>query len=128
MRKQYHFRPSQNGFFAWDVHRLIDLSSDLTPEHVNLDQIAEIDENYWFQEDNIKPTGRIITEHFKLMMETDLSYPIILCSKGRVMDGMHRILRALHEDRDNILCVRFINDPAPDYEDVQPDDLSYDKS
>lgn len=125
MRKQYHFRPSANGFFAWDVHRLIELSANLIPEEIPLDEITEIDENYWFQEEGAKPTGRIIVEHFKLMMETDPQYPIILCSNGRLMDGMHRILRALHEDKSSIKCVRFLEDPEPDYTDVQPDELPY---
>ena len=125
MRKQYHFRPSPNGFFAWDVHRLIELSEALTPQEVPLDEIAEIDENYWFQTDDIKPTGRIIVEHFKLMMVTDPKYPIILCSNGRIMDGMHRVLRALHDGKTGIKCVRFPEDPEPDYTDVQPDDLPY---
>lgn len=125
MRKQYHFRPSPNGFFAWDVHRLIDLSAALAPEEILLDDIAEIDENYWFQTGNSEPTGRIIAEHFKLMMETNLRHPIILCSNSRVMDGMHRILRALHEGKTRIKCVRFLDDPEPDYTDIQPDDLPY---
>ena len=123
MRKQYHFRPSPNGFFVWDVHQLIELSADLIPEEISLDEIAEIDENYWFYAGDIEPTGRVIAEHFKLMMETDLRYPIILCSNGRVMDGMHRILRALHEGKSTIKCVRFLEDPDPDYTDVQPTDL-----
>lgn len=125
MRKQYHFRPSPNGFFAWDVHRLVELSANLIPEEIPLDEIAEIDENYWFQTEDSEPTGRIIAEHFKLMMETDLKYPIILCSKGRVMDGMHRILRALYEGKTTIKCVRFLEEPKPDYTDVQPDELPY---
>ena len=125
MRKQYHFRPSKNGFFAWDVHRLIELSSSLTPSLINLNEISEIDENYWFGDGSVIPTGRVIAEHIKLVMETDLEFPIILCSKGRLMDGMHRVLKALLEEKDTILCVRFIEDPEPDYTDVQADDLSY---
>ncbi|PCI05905.1 MAG: hypothetical protein COB78_04840 [Hyphomicrobiales bacterium] len=125
MRKQYHFRPSPNGLFAWDVHRLIELTTALTPQEVSLDEIAEIDENYWFLAGDVEPTGRIIAEHFKLMMETDLRHPIILCLNGRVMDGMHRILRALHENKTHIKCVRFLKDPEPDYTDIQPDELPY---
>ena len=29
LRKQYHFWPSPRGLQAWDVHRLIELTSDL---------------------------------------------------------------------------------------------------
>lgn len=57
--------------------------------------------------------------------ETDLNFPIILSSDGRIMDGMHRVAKALLEGRRTIEAVRFRQDPEPDYEDVQPDDLPY---
>lgn len=57
--------------------------------------------------------------------ETDLNFPIILSSDGRIMDGMHRVAKALLEGRGTIEAVRFRQDPEPDYEDVQPDDLPY---
>jgi hypothetical protein len=59
------------------------------------------------------------------MLESDLAFPIILSSDGRVMDGMHRICKALLEDRTEIEAVRFVEDPAPDYIGVDPDDLPY---
>ena len=61
----------------------------------------------------------------KLVAEASLSYPIILSADGRVMDGMHRLAKALLEGRECINAVRFSKDPAPDYEDVHPDDLPY---
>ena len=59
------------------------------------------------------------------MDEVDLDYPIILCADGHLMDGMHRVAKALYEGRKNIKAVRFEVTPEPDYEDVQPDELSY---
>ncbi len=44
MRQQYHFRPSQDGFYAWDVHGLIALSSSLPVLEWPLNTIAELDE------------------------------------------------------------------------------------
>ena len=61
----------------------------------------------------------------RLIEQTDLSYPIILSSDGRVMDGMHRVAKALFEGRKTIEAVQFNQDPEPDYEDVHPDDLPY---
>jgi hypothetical protein len=48
MRKQYHFWPTDNGFDAWDIDRLIELSRGLPIETVEMDSIAEIDSLYWF--------------------------------------------------------------------------------
>ena len=52
---------------------------------------------------------------------------MILGSDGRVMDGMHRIARALLEERTTIRAVRFPTDPDPDVRNCHPDDLSYDE-
>jgi hypothetical protein len=42
------------------------------------------------------------------------------------MDGMHRIVRAVLENRKAIKAVRFDVTPEPDYVDVEARDLSYD--
>lgn len=55
----------------------------------------------------------------------DLTYPIILSSDGRVMDGMHRVARALLEGETSIRAVQFRQDPPPDHRNCRPDDLPY---
>lgn len=124
MRKQYYFRPSSNGFYAWDVDRLIELSKDFEVMSIRLDAIREIDENHWFNNHN-EPTCREIYEHAKLIQKADLRYPIILSESGRVMDGMHRVGKAFLQGRDTIKAVQFKKDPDPDYIDVYPEDLPY---
>ena len=126
MRKQYHFRPSKNGLYAWDIHRLVELSKNIKPKDITLNSIIELNENYWFggKEDN--PTCLAIAEHCKLIKETDLKFPIILSSNGRVMDGMHRVCKAFMEGRTTIKAVQFSDDPEPDFTDVKnPNDLPY---
>jgi hypothetical protein len=125
MRKQYYFRPSPNGFFAWDVDRLIKLTEDFKPQPVSLDSIKELDEVYWFGDEGDRPTCREIIQHVRLINEADPDYPIILSADGRVMDGMHRVAKAVLGERDTIQAVQFENDPEPDYLDVYPDDLPY---
>jgi hypothetical protein len=124
VRKQYHFWPGEEGFDAWDVDRLISLSRDLQPAHVAIDAIDEIDSVYWFDEDN-PPTVRAVVQHVKLIDEVDPAHPVILSAEGRVMDGMHRIARALLEGRTTVVAVRFAQPIAPDYRNVRPADLPY---
>ena len=70
-------------------------------------------------------TCRQVADHARLMREADLGFPVILSSDGRVMDGMHRICKALLQGQDRIEAVRFRHDPEPDHIGVDPDDLSY---
>ena len=129
VRKQYHFWKSMSGdgVDAWDVDRLIELSADLPPSEVPVASIGEIDSVYWFDGDRHRPTVRAVVEHARLIQNVDTSYPIILGPDGRVMDGMHRIARAVLEDRMVISAVTFSELPEPDYRDCAPSDLNYDR-
>ncbi|HCN84296.1 MAG TPA: hypothetical protein DIT07_11860 [Sphingobacteriaceae bacterium] len=125
MRKQYHFQPSKNGYYAWDVNKLVERSKNLPVISVKLKDIKELDETFWYNGPDSKPTVRSIAEHFKLINETDLKYPIILSRDGKVMDGMHRVAKALLSGHEEIIAVQFPEDLPPDYEDVHEDDLPY---
>jgi len=111
VRKQYHLWPSAAGFDAWDVDRLIALSRELPARAVAVDSIREVDTVYWFDSSTGGPTVRAIVEHTRLIMEADVSFPVILGHDGRVMDGMHRIARAMLEGRRSGRCAsrRFPN-------------------
>lgn len=125
MRKQYHFRRTDRGLLAWDVHRLVKLTADFPRIQVSVNSIRELDESFWFGEGDTKPTCRNVVEHAKLIEETGLNHPIILSEDGRVMDGMHRVAKALLKGSDKVDAVQFKKDPEPDYVDVDPDDLPY---
>jgi len=125
LRKQYHFQTSDNGYYAWDVVRLVELSKTFHVKTVPLVSIEEINQNYWFSGKNDVPTCRAIVDHLKIILEVDLKYPIILSSQGRVMDGMHRVAKALLNGHNDIMAVQFRVDPSPDYVDVFPDELPY---
>jgi hypothetical protein len=124
VRKQYHFWPGGQGLDAWDVDRLVRLSAGFPVIQVALDSIGEVDSVYWFSDD-LAPTVRRVVEHARLIEEVDPSYPIILGFDGRVMDGMHRIARALLEGRQTIDAVRFETHPEPDYRNCRVEDLPY---
>ena len=125
MRKQYHFMPSERGLLAWDVDRLIRLSTSFSRKRVALADIREIDEVYWFRDEDQRPTCRSVLVHVRLINEADLAYPIILGADGRVMDGMHRVAQAFLHERSEIEAVQFEIDPEPDYVGRRPSELPY---
>jgi hypothetical protein len=125
MRKQYHFWPGEHGLDAWDVDRLIKLSKPLRVRDVDLASIDEIDSVYWFDDQSQRPTVRNVVDHVRLIEDVDLSHPIILGFDGRVMDGMHRIAKALLQGRATISAVQFETDLDPDYRNCRPEDLPY---
>ena len=59
------------------------------------------------------------------MLDADLAFPVILSSDGRIMDGMHRVCKALLHGHTHITAVRFAADPPPDHVGKNPDELPY---
>ena len=127
MRKQYHFKPSKKGIDAWDVDTLINITKNMKPSYVYLHSIKELNENYWFDSAfKNTPTCKSILDHCILILEADLSFPIILSSNGKVMDGMHRVCKAHLEGLKKIKAIQFIEDPNPDFFNIKnPNELPY---
>ena len=107
------------------MHRLIELTKRFPVKEVPLSSIAELNESFWF--DRTEPTCCEVALHARLIAETDLAHPIILSAEGRVMDGMHRVCKALLESRPTVSAVQFEQNPEPDYIDADIDTLSYDE-
>ena len=120
MRKQYHFRKVSEDTYIWDVDQLILQSSHLPVIQVCLDEIKELDEPYWFP--NHYPTTQELINHFQLVQEADLSYPIILCPEGRIMDGMHRMAKAKMMNLQKLQAVQFEVMPQPSFINVDEGD------
>ena len=105
-----HTQRYQDGTGQYVIGNLISRAKDLPVqempmEHLNLYNLA------------LKAGGsfREFVSHMKAVMDADLSFPIILDEDGYVMDGRHRIAKALFEGKETIKFVRFEKTPAPDY-------------
>lgn len=115
MKKKYYARKIEGDTLIWEVDRLVKLSEHYLPKEIMVESIDEIDENYWFIEKGEIPSAREISKHIDFADKTSFKYPVILSSDGKVMDGMHRILKALMKGKDTIKVVQFLEDPEPDY-------------
>lgn len=124
MRKQYHFRKIGNDTYIWDVHNLVELTKNFKVKEIPLSAILELEEPYWYADSH--PTTQEIIEHMQLIQDADLAYPIILCSQGRLMDGMHRVGKAKILGKESISIVQFDLDPKPDFINLDEDHLTYD--
>lgn len=101
----------QLGKNHWNVQRLIDLSKDFKVLTIPLDHL-----NVYCPYKNI--SLREMVMHMKVVQASDLKFPIILDEDGELMDGRHRIMKALLEGKKSILAVRFDTNPEPDKHDL----------
>ena len=126
MRKQYFFRPSERGYRAWDVDHLVALTKDFPRIQAALSDIRELDEPFPADEKG-NVTWRNVVGHMALIEAADPGYPIILAANGEVMDGRHRVAKAMLTGKTAIEAVQFTNDPEPDYVNVYPHELPYEE-
>lgn len=110
---EIHSRPVPGGRAFYLTERLWKLTAGLPIEPVPIDTIKEFDENCWFGDEPV--TCRMVAQHAARIQKADLTYPVILSSDGRLMDGGHRISKAWINGLTTINTVRFEVDPEPDY-------------
>ena len=94
------------GRHSWSVARLITLSKDLPVMEIPLDHL-NIHNIYK------DLTIRQMVMHMKAVESSDLKYPIILDEDGEIMDGRHRVMKALLRGKKTIKAVRFDENPSP---------------
>ena len=102
----HHHQRSHLGRHRWSVARLIELSRDFPVMEIPIDHL-----NIFTIYDKL--TMREMVGHFLSVQRADLSCPIILDEDGELMDGRHRIMRALIEGKKSIRAVRFDENPEP---------------
>jgi hypothetical protein len=98
---------------AWYVETVWAAAEGVAVEQVPVDSLLEVDEDCWFR--GQPATVREVVRHAQRILEADTELPVILSSDGHVLDGMHRISRALLDGRSTVPAQRLVNDPDPDW-------------
>ncbi len=123
IRPQYHFRKSGDDTYIWRIEPL--LKQRFTPLDLMLGKIGEIFEPYWYDATGGVPSCVSVMEHAALAARSDLSCPILICENHRIIDGMHRVMKAYGTGKPTIRAHQ-IDLPAPDFINADPRDLPHD--
>ncbi len=91
---------------GWSIPRLFELSKDLPVLEVPLNYLC-VSSTYE------KLSLRELVMHMIAVDKADLSKPIILSEDGDIMDGRHRIMKAMLLKNETIKAVRFEENPEP---------------
>ena len=110
---QKHSRIVGNKRLVWHTKRLWKLAESLPVFEINVGSFDELDMDCWFGKDR-EPTLRLVADHCRRIIRADLAYPVILHSDGSLMDGGHRICKALLEGIPVVKAVKFEKTPEPD--------------
>jgi len=97
---------SNIGRHHWSIPRLFELAKNLPVMEVPIDCL-----NVWHNYEKL--SLRKFVMHMKAVNAADLNYPIILDEDGEIMDGRHRIMKAILLGHTTIKAVRFDENPSP---------------
>lgn len=98
----------------WQVSKLIEASKDLPVFEANVDElVAQLENGTWFGRGRPATIGAVL-QHMLRAMNVDLSYPIILASNGKLLDGAHRVIGAKVKGIRTVRAVQFVKNPPPD--------------
>jgi hypothetical protein len=82
---------------------------------VSIEALQELDRVSWYGGD--KHAGRLTVRQFvahaRRIDEADLEQPILLSAEGKMLDGFHRLAKALKIGRTHLPAKRFLTDPDP---------------
>ena len=109
-----------DGESIWYIETLWSAAASRPEFELQVHQITRLDEVAWFNDAwDKRPTCRAVIDHCRRINEADLRHPIILAPadsplKGCVLDGMHRIGKAMLAGQSAIRAVQLLAMPTPD--------------
>ncbi len=101
-----------DGTNEWRVADLWQAAASVPVEALALSDLSEVTclSGWWWEPE---PTFVNFVDHCRRVLDADLAYPILLGPRGEVLDGMHRIAKAMVHDVENILVQRLATMPEP---------------
>jgi len=108
----YHSHVRNGMRHCWEVRRLWKYAESIPAKRVSVKALrANLDGSCWF---TTNPVLHDIVEHMRRVMRADLRYPIILSPDNLVMDGLHRLTKAILRKNKYIWAVKLPRLPVPD--------------
>lgn len=91
---------------SWSVPRLFELARELPVMDIPLNHMS-----VYYTYDKL--TLREMVTHMQAVNNADLGKPVILDEDGELMDGRHRLMKAMLLGNETIKAVRFDENPSP---------------
>ena len=111
--RQTHSTEIDGKKYIWFTDRLWKLSQELPEFDIEVESFQELDRDCWFGTGRT-PTIREVAAHCKRINQVNPGLPVVINENGRLMDGGHRLARALIEGKKTIKAVQFAQMPEPD--------------
>lgn len=109
----------QNVQYIWRVTTLWRFSNNKTSELIEINQLSRyLEEDRWFG-NHTKPTLENLLLHFDRILKSDLSYPLILSPNEDILDGIHRVAKAMLFKEKKLKIIKLNELPPSDYASIE---------
>ena len=112
-RRQTHSTERDGKRYIWYTDRLWQRARELPEFDIEVESFQELDRDCWFGAGRT-PTIREVTAHCKRINDVETRFPVVINENGSLMDGGHRLARALLEGEETVRAVQFEEMPEPD--------------
>jgi len=99
----------------WKLERIWELSRDLVVEEIDPNTLwnERYSKAWCWQHEGEKIDNEFFLHHMERVINSDLTYPIILSEENYIFDGVHRLVKCKLLATTTIRCVKFQKDPEP---------------
>ncbi len=116
-----HSHTHSDGSNVWNVEELWKAAEGMPIEHLRVELFTDqLEGTCWTDGEDEEVTPSWVLRHTRRILEADLSHPIIIDKNGVVLDGVHRLCKAVLEGREVIAAQRLVAMPDPAY--IVPDE------
>ena len=115
IKKAWEFEVNQSidiGNKKYWVHDCLRLAKDLPVKELRVDEM-HINYSLFSSSNN---TLKNFVSHMKMVLDADLSYPILMNEHGVIIDGRHRLTKCLLDGVETIKVKRFEEDPGDGFD------------
>lgn len=107
--------------WRWKIWYLLECAKDIEAVMIPISDLVHEDNPFMDTE-----TYDGIVRTMKRIQNANLDYPIIVSECGRILDGRHRVVKAMLNGATHIEVIRFEKNPKPNFIRVEGRDYPYD--
>ena len=110
-----------NGKSVWQIEDLWNAVEGMPVHHMPVELFVEqLQGTCWTQGDETV-TPNWVLSHTRRILGADLEYPMIIDSEGIILDGIHRLCKAVIEGRETVAVQRIVLMPDPSLAVIEDD-------
>jgi len=96
---------TEREMLEWDMADLVALAATAPAKRVEVSSLSAVNKDVWFARTGRTPTLRALAAEFRQVWAADPDQPLLAVAGLGLIDGMHRLVRAMVDGRSHVALV-----------------------